>query len=143
LLLTHRERQFLSSRMVGHLATASKRAVPHVVPICFAISDATLYTTVDQKPKRNPGTTLQRMKNIAENPVASVTVDRYDGDWTRLGWVMLRGRAEILSGGTEHGHAQALLRERYLQLQTMRIESLPVIAVRLEKATSWGNLDAE
>jgi hypothetical protein len=29
-------------------------------------------------------------------------VDRYDEDWARLGWVMLRGRAEILSAGTKH-----------------------------------------
>ena len=142
-MLTDRERRFLGSRMVGHLATASKGAVPHVVPICFAISDATLYTTVDEKPKRKPGAILQRLKNIAENPVASVTVDRYHDDWTRLGWVMLKGRAEILLDGAEHSHAQAMLRERYLQLQTMRIESLPVIAIRLEKATSWGNVDPE
>jgi PPOX class probable F420-dependent enzyme len=140
-LITDRERRFLESRSVGYLATASKDAVPHVVPICFAISETTLYTTVDQKPKRNPGAVLRRIRNIAENPVASVTIDRYDDDWTRLGWVMLRGRAEILGDGPEHGHAQSVLRARYFQLKAMKIESLPVIAVRLEKVTSWGNLD--
>ena len=141
MLLTDRERRFLDSRMVGHLATASRAAVPYVVPICFAISDSTLYTTIDEKPKQRDASTLQRIKNLAENPVASVTVDRYDDDWTRLGWVLLRGRAEILRQGEEHDHAQAVLRKRYFQLQTMRIEALPVIALRLERATSWGNLD--
>ena len=55
------------------------------------------------------GTTLKRLKNIAENPAVAVVVDRYDEDWSRLGWVMLHGRAEILIQGTEHDDAQRLL----------------------------------
>jgi len=41
--------------------------------------------------------------------MVAVVVDRYDEDWARLGWVMLRGRAEILRTGTEHDRAQELL----------------------------------
>jgi len=67
-------------------------------------------------------------------------VDRYDEDWARLGWVMLRGWAEILPGGVEHAHAQALLRARYPQLAAMALAALPVIALRIERATSWGEL---
>jgi PPOX class probable F420-dependent enzyme len=125
--------------MVGHLATADRGAAPHVVPVCFALADAALYITIDEKPKR-AGAPLKRLRNIAENPAVAVVVDRYDDDWTRLGWVMLRGQAEILSAGNEHGHAQALLRARYPQLGGMRLAPLPVIAVRLERVTSWGNL---
>jgi hypothetical protein len=69
-----------------------------------------------------------------------VVVDRYDEDWARLGWVMLRGRAEILSEGREHQDAQSLLRSRYPQLGAMQIAKYPVIAVRIERTTSWGNL---
>jgi PPOX class probable F420-dependent enzyme len=69
-----------------------------------------------------------------------VIVDRYDEDWARLGWVMLRGRAEILRDGQEHQDAQALLRARYPQLAAMQIAAYPVIAVRIERATSWGDL---
>ena len=83
---------------------------------------------------------LKRLRNIAENPVVALVVDRYDEDWKRLGWVMLRGKAEILSGGTEHRRAQALLRSRYPQLRAMRISRYPVIAVRIERVTSWGDL---
>jgi hypothetical protein len=28
-----------------------------------------------------------------------VVADRYDEDWTRLGWVMLQGKAELLLSG--------------------------------------------
>jgi PPOX class probable F420-dependent enzyme len=141
-MLSERERRFLSRRRVGHLATADLAGAPHVVPVCFAVTDEALYITIDEKPKR-AGAPLKRLRNIAENPAVAVVVDRYDDDWTRLGWVMLRGRADILTGGDEHARAQALLRARYPQLNKMEIASLPVIALRLERITSWGNLAAE
>jgi PPOX class probable F420-dependent enzyme len=139
-MLSERERKFLAERRVGYLATADRRAVPHVVPVCFAVVEETLYVTIDDKPKRVSDGALKRIRNIAENPAVAVVVDRYDEDWTRLGWVMLRGRAEILSDGTEHDAAQALLRARYPQLAAMQIARHPVIAVRIERTTSWGDL---
>ena len=138
-MLSDTERRFLAQQRVAHLATADKRAVPHVVPVCFAIREHTLYITIDDKPKRSV-TALKRLRNIAENPAVAVVADHYDEDWTRLGWVMLHGRAEILSEGTERGDAQALLRERYPQLRAMQIAGYPVIAVRIERTSSWGNL---
>jgi PPOX class probable F420-dependent enzyme len=139
-MLSDGERRFLAHQSIAHLATADSRAVPHVVPVCFAVSESTLYITIDEKPKRRSGAPLKRLRNIAENPAVAVVVDRYDEDWALLGWVMLRGRAEILTGGTEHRDAQALLRSRYPQLNAMQIARYPVIAVRIERTTSWGNL---
>lgn len=139
-MLSDGERLFLAHRRIAHLATADSRGVPHVVPVCFVVSESTLYMTIDEKPKRHPGTALKRLRNIAENPVVAVVVDRYDEDWSLLGWVMLRGHAEILTEGTEHDAAQALLRSRYRQLNAMQIARHPVIAVRIERTTSWGNL---
>ena len=139
-MLADNERKFLLTQRVGHLATADRSAVPHVVPVCFAISQSALYIAIDQKPKRVAAAALKRISNIELNPTVAVVVDRYDDDWTRLGWVMLRGRAEILRAGTEHDRAQELLRSRYRQLAAMQIAELPVIAVRLERVTSWGNL---
>jgi len=141
-MLSDRHRRFLAAQRVGHFATADRDAVPHVVPVCFAVAGATLYITIDEKPKRSDRV-LKRLRNILENPTVAVVVDRYDEDWTRLGWVMLRGRADMLTDGTEHHDAQALLRSRYPQLQAMRIEQHPVIAVRIERVTEWGNLRAD
>ena len=143
-MLSQAQGRFLDSRRVAHLATADARGVPHVVPVCFAIADRTLYITIDEKPKRQTGRPLKRLRNIAENPAVAVVADRYDEDWTRLGWVILRGKAELLSpGGAEHARAQVLLCRRYLQLNAMHIETLPVIAVRVEDVISWGNLSVE
>ncbi len=141
--LSVHERSFLSRQRVGHLATADSRARPHVVPVCFTISQDTIYITIDEKPKRVAGSALKRISNIERNPMVAIVVDRYDEDWTRLGWVMLHGRAEILRAGSEHDHAQDLLRSRYRQLASMQIAEQPVIAVRLERVTSWGNLSAD
>ncbi len=139
-MLSDDERRFLAKQRIAHLATADRRAVPHVVPVCFAVLGPTLYITIDEKPKRRSPATLKRLRNIAENPAVAVIVDRYDEDWARLGWVMLRGHAEILHEGREHRDAQVLLRSRYPQLGAMEIAKYPVIAVRIERTTSWGDL---
>jgi PPOX class probable F420-dependent enzyme len=141
-MLSSDERQFLSAQRVGRLATADEQAIPHVVPICFVVSGSTLYSSIDDKPKSEPRRPLKRLRNIQSNPNVSVVVDRYDEDWTLLGWVLLAGRAEILAVGSEHDHAQELLRTRYPQYRTMQISGYPVIAVRIERTASWGNLSA-
>jgi PPOX class probable F420-dependent enzyme len=86
---------------------------------------------------------LKRVRNILENPNVAFIVDRYDEDWTRLGWVMLRGRAEILYDGAEHDQAQALLRTKYAQYRSMKLEDLAVIALRIARVASWGDLSAD
>jgi PPOX class probable F420-dependent enzyme len=138
-MLSEVQRRFLSSRRIAHLATADAAGTPAVVPVCFAVAAETLYITIDRKPKGDP-LRLKRLRNIAENPAAAIVVDRYDEDWRRLGWVLLRGPAEILAAGEEHDRAQALLQERYPQLAAMDIAALPVIALRIERATNWGDL---
>jgi PPOX class probable F420-dependent enzyme len=146
-MLTELQRRLLEHARVGHLATADRRGVPHVVPVCYALGPnpqqpTTLYIAIDQKPKRRD-VPLKRERNIRENPRAAFVVDVYDEDWTRLGWVMLRGRSELLEAGDEHARAQALCRARYRQLQAMDLTGLPVIALRIERVASWGDLAAE
>lgn len=136
------ERHFVDRQRVGRLATADGSGAPHVVPVCFGLSQDRLYITIDQKPKRDRGRPLKRLSNIAENPQAAIVFDRYDEDWRRLAWVMLRGRTEILTAGEEHDRAQALLRSRYKQLDAMQIAELPVIALHIERVASWGDLGA-
>jgi PPOX class probable F420-dependent enzyme len=141
-MLSQRQRRFLDASRVGHLATADKDGVPHLVPVCYAIAEETLYITVDEKPKRRD-IPLKRLRNIIENPQAAFIVDRWDEDWSHLGWVMLRGAAEILDDGPEHDHAQTLLTARYPQYRAMDLASLPVIALRIARATAWGDLERE
>src|SRR5579884_3477608 len=141
-MVPERERRFVESRRVGHLATAEAGGMPHLVPVCFALIGDSLYITIDEKPKRRDRP-LKRMRNIIENPQAAFVTDRYDEDWNRLGWVILRGRAEIIDAGAEHDAAQARLRERYPQYRTMNLADLPVIALRILRVTGWGDLSPD
>ena len=124
---------------MAHLATADAAGAPHVVPVCFAVRENDVYVTIDDQPKRGPATALKRLRNIALNPAVALVADRYDdADWTRLGWVMVRGKAEIIDQGPEHRRAQDLLKSRYAQMRAMDLGRHPVIAIRIERATSWG-----
>jgi len=138
-IMTDAIRAFCETSRVARLATADAKGVPHLVPVCYAIVDDTLYITIDEKPKRTD-IPLKRLRNIAANPEVAVTVDRWDEDWRRLAWVMLRGRADILADGPEHDAAHVRLRERYPQYRSMEIAPLPVIAVRIERVLNWGDL---
>jgi PPOX class probable F420-dependent enzyme len=141
-MLSEEQRRFLESRRVVRLATADAAGAPHVLPVCFAVEGSNAYITIDTKPKRPGVRTLKRLRNITENPAVALVADHYDdADWGRLGWVMLRGRAEVLAAGPEHDAAQRLLRQRYAQYATMALEDLPVIAIRIERVAGWGELD--
>ena len=135
---------FLTRARHGHLATADAHGAPHLVPVCFAVDAgdkaASAYITVDDKPKRTD-IPLKRVRNILENPQVALTVDRWDEDWTRLAWIMLRGPAEILADGAEHDAAQGMLRENYVQYRTMDLGPLPVIALRIARVLAWGPMD--
>ena len=138
-MLNSHEAAFLDAHRVAHLATADDSGAPHLVPVCFVRIEARIYITIDQKPKL--GADLKRLRNIAENPSVALTVDHYDdADWSRLGWLMVRGQAVILNGGIEHGTAQKHLCGKYPQLQNMQLAALPVIVIQMRKITSWGNL---
>jgi PPOX class probable F420-dependent enzyme len=140
-MLSDAQRRFLDDCRIGHLATADREGMPHVIPVCYAVRDETLYITIDEKPKRQDRP-LKRVRNMLENPQAAFVADRYAEDWRRLGWVMLRGSIQILENGPEHDQAQELLRARYPQYRAMSLAGLPVIALRIERAVSWGDLSA-
>lgn len=103
---------------------------PHVVPICFALDGDTLYTAVDEKPKRTRR--LQRLRNIEANPRVEVVIDEYDEDWSKLWWVRLRGSARIV----DDARAIELLSAKYPQYRE-RPPGGPMIAVSIEERIEW------
>ena len=136
-------RRFLERQRVAHLATADASGAPHVVPICYVLSGETVYIAIDEKPKTSDLTRLRRLKNIAENPRVAIVADVYDDeDWSKLGFVLLRATASILSPGTpEHAKAVAALQQKYPQYRHMALPDRPVIAAHITSLTPWGRLD--
>ena len=130
--------RWLTRAPVGHLATSSDTGEPHVIPVCFAFDGASVYSILDQKPKRAPLSRLRRVKNIQANPHVALVVDHYEDDWQRLGYILLVGQAELLLPGDEHGIALGLLREKYLQYRDMDLEANPVIKITPQRVVAWG-----
>jgi len=145
LSLTPEQFQRLAAAPVGHLSTAGKSGVPHVIPVCFAVSQcedgAAVYIALDQKPKRASLTRLRRVRNILENPQVALVVDHYDPDWTQLWYVLLSGTARLLEDGpgeTEERRTAILtLRQKYPQYREMEIDDNPVIRITPLRATAW------
>jgi coenzyme F420-0:L-glutamate ligase/coenzyme F420-1:gamma-L-glutamate ligase len=145
--LTPDEAVFLRGERVARLATVGLDGMPHLVPVCFeAAIDAgiltVLYIALDEKPKRVAPGQLKRVRNLVANPAVSLLVDRYDdGDWGRLAFLRVDGRATILDPGAP-GHAPALaaLRAKYPQYRTMALEERPIIRIAPLATRSWGAL---
>ncbi len=137
--LTEREAAFVLVQRVARLATQSAGGSPHVMPICYAFDGTRFYTPLDEKPKRVADAQLRRVRNIQARPDVGLLIDQYDDDWSQLGYVLVRGRAELIDpGNSTHAHALALLRQRYPQYRAMALERRQIIAITPVHVTSWG-----
>ena len=121
------------------LATIAPDGTPRLVPIAFAFADGVIYSALDEKPKRvSDPHDLARVRDISARPQVSVLVDQWDEDWTQLAWLRLVGRASLLESGVpEHAVAVRLLRERYPQYASHRLEERPIIRIAVDKTSSW------
>lgn len=84
--------QLLDEARVGHLGLLDQSGHPRVQPVTFARVGETLVSAIDDKPKRR---TPARIARLQADPRATLTVDRYDDDWTRLAWVQVLAHATI------------------------------------------------
>jgi PPOX class probable F420-dependent enzyme len=108
------------------------------VPVCFARHDGAFWIAIDEKPKRT--TALKRLRNIEENPRVSLLFDRYDEDWTRLGYVLVHGAASVIEVGGSRAEVLAALRSRYPQYVEMALEERPLVRVAVERVVAWGEI---
>ena len=131
--------ELLYQSRVARLGTADRAGQPLVVPVCYVFDGRVCFSALDAKPKRVAATQLRRVRNIAENPRVSLTVDRYDEEWSRLCWVIVEGRADILTDGSERAGAVDLLRDKYAQYRAMGLdrETATVIRISPERTLRW------
>jgi len=127
---------------VGHLACSTKKGKPLVIPICFAFDGSTIYSSIDQKPKKTRPLALRRVSNIIENPNVCLTVDKYTEDWRKLQYVLVIGRAAISTRGKKFLEAIKLLRRKYPQYNSMKLETRPLITVKPLRIVAWKPLRA-
>jgi PPOX class probable F420-dependent enzyme len=127
----------LRDARVGRLATADAAGRPLVVPVCYVFDGARIYSAVDAKPKRTRE--LRRLKNIAANPQVSLVVDVWDEDWSKLCWVIVEGRAEILAEGAEFSRAIDRLVAKYPQYRAMGLDRTEgaLVALSPDRVIHW------
>ena len=82
-----KETAFLGKNDVCRLATASRDAKPHVVPVCYIFHKGYFYIATDYGTKK--------YNNLLENPQVALVVDTYKPHRA----VVVEGKAKILERG--------------------------------------------
>ena len=106
----------LRTARVARLATVGADGTPRLVPICFVVIDGWIASAVDHKPKRHQR--LRRLDDIEAMGSATVLVDHYEEDWSRLWWIRVGGRAVVhREESAESKAARSALIAKYVQYQ--------------------------
>lgn len=133
-------RAFVSLARVARLATATPEGLPHAVPVCYWFDGSNVYFVIDEKPKRQRGLQLKRMRNIVANPHIALLIDHYEEDWSQLAYVLVAGRAQVVEEQEEYMEALRNLRDRYPQYRLMALSRETNLMVRIEplRVHAWG-----
>ncbi|HVA85674.1 MAG TPA: hypothetical protein VNF73_05050 [Candidatus Saccharimonadales bacterium] len=146
-VLTDREWRFLATARRATLGTMAADGRIRLLPICFVVLQAenelpTIWSPLDDKPKHvaDPHA-LARVRDVAARPESTLLVDRWDEDWTQLGWLRIEVTGALVEPAAP-GHATAVtaLRTRYPQYAGHRLEIRPMLRFEPVRAVSWGAL---
>lgn len=123
---------------MARLGLLDERDLPRVLPVTFALFGGALWSAIDSKPKRSAEPA--RVRRLRRRPEATLLVDVYHDDWTRLAWVELRGSVAVLDA-SDAGAALEALAAKYEQY---RAEPPPGPLLRLapEAYACWRFTDA-
>lgn len=125
--------ELIESERVARLAFLDDRDRPRVLPVTYAVADGAVWSAIDDKPKRAPEPA--RVRYLRRRQDAALCVDRYEDDWSRLAWVQLLGRVEILP--LERGAAGLeALTAKYEQYRGRRPPG-PLLRLEVERALHW------
>lgn len=128
--LTSREREFLGRHELCRLATASKEAEPHVVPVVYALDGDNIVVAVDYK--------TRKLRNLKENRRVALVVDEY-GPHSGNEGLLVQGSCEILERGGEYLRLLKILFERFefYRRNPWNEGESPIVYIRPEKCVMW------
>jgi PPOX class probable F420-dependent enzyme len=140
-LISVRIQEKLEASRVARMATIDTGRGPHLVPICFTYDGSFFYSAIDRKPKRVAPNRLARLKNIRKSPRVALLVDQYDEDWKTLWYVLVRGKAIVVSDPTERSRALRRLKAKYPQYRSgMLPRDTLVLRIIPLRVTAWGKI---
>ncbi|HEX2359896.1 MAG TPA: hypothetical protein VHH72_08775 [Solirubrobacterales bacterium] len=125
----------LETEPVGHLGLLDDHGNPRVLPVTFALLDGSVWSAVDDKPKRVQGSELARVRWLRARQSGAITVDRYSDDWARLAWVQLIGDVAVLEVSGHEPVLQALS-ARYPAYRE-RAPRGPLLRLDPDRALCW------
>jgi PPOX class probable F420-dependent enzyme len=125
--------ELLAAERVGRLAFVDDEDRPRVLPITFAVLGDSVWSAIDDKPKR--AAEPARLRYLRRRPRAALCIDRYNDDWSRLAWVQLLGRIDILPLREATAAVEALA-ARYEPYRE-RTPPGPLLRLSVERALSW------
>jgi PPOX class probable F420-dependent enzyme len=125
--------ELLAAERVGRLAFLDDEDRPRVLPVTYAVLGNSVWSAIDEKPKR--AAEPARVRYLRRRPEAAICVDRYSDDWSRLAWVQLLGRVEVVAAG-ESTEALEALASRYEPYRE-RTPPGPLLRLSVERALSW------
>jgi PPOX class probable F420-dependent enzyme len=125
----------LAAARVAHLGFLDDQDRPRVQPVTFAVAGGMVWSAIDAKPKRVAPQRLARVRFLARNPSAALSVDRYDDDWTRLAWVQVLGDVRILDAAAAPV-AIAALADRYAPYRDSSPAG-PLLALSPQRCLCW------
>jgi PPOX class probable F420-dependent enzyme len=123
----------LEGARVGHLGFVDEAGRPRVLPVTYAVAEGAVWSAIDDKPKRTAEPA--RVRYLRRRPEASLCVDLYDDDWSRLAWVQLGGRVEVV-GLAEGTAGLAALVSKYAPYRERRPPG-PLLRLEVERAICW------
>ncbi|HYB07657.1 MAG TPA: pyridoxamine 5'-phosphate oxidase family protein [Nitrososphaerales archaeon] len=126
-VLTPEQLSFLQSHELCRLATASRDAKPHVVPVIYALDGENLVIAVDYGTKK--------LGNLRQNRRVALVVDEYEPNKG----VMVEGECDIIERGKEY---LRLLRVLFDRFEFYRVNpwgegESPILKVKPTKAVMW------
>jgi PPOX class probable F420-dependent enzyme len=127
---------------VARLATVDSENKPHLVPVVFVFDGNYFFIPVDEKRKKVKPEKLKRIKNLQNNRNVALLIDEYSEDWTKLAFVMIQGKATIITtetqGNIQLQEAYKKLTTKYSQYQKIGLSEMCII-IKPERVASWKN----
>lgn len=105
---SEKELVYLREQLIGRLATVSRRQIPQVTPVGFGVDEDRIYLNIQH--------TSKKARNIKHNPRVSFVVDDappWDGTAEGLHYVLISGKAELISSGELHEKGKDFIEEKF------------------------------
>jgi len=126
-VLTPEQLSFLQSHELCRLATASRDAKPHVVPVIYALDGENLVIAVDYGTKK--------LGNLRQNRRVALVVDEYEPNKG----IMVEGECDVIERGKEYLRLLRVLFDRFefYRRNPWGEGESPILKVKPTKAVMW------